>query len=148
MQPMSEWRDDRAWQRRVVRDRALLAARLDDDQLAFVRGMIGVADGGGALEFLVAFGSAARGEARPDSDVDVYFEARDLPQAFNRADPNGQYHAFGVPPGSLIGGARRGDGVALEILRDGIIVVDTGRFREVLIAADEEGLQPAAPAGA
>jgi len=86
VQPVSPWRDDRIWQRRLVRDRALLAERLDEAQLEFVRGMVPVADSGGALDFLVLYGSAARGEAREDSDVDVYFEAGDLPEAFNRED--------------------------------------------------------------
>jgi predicted nucleotidyltransferase len=144
VRPISPWRDDRTWQRRLARDRALLLQRLDEPQLAFVRGMVGVADGGGALDFLLVYGSAARGEAREDSDVDVYFEAGDLPEPFNREDPNGFFHAFGVPRGSLLGAVRHGDAASFEIARDAIVVADTERFRQVLIVIDEERLEAAA----
>jgi hypothetical protein len=140
MQACSPWRDDRTWQRRLIRDRARLLERLDEVQLEFVRGMVGVADGGGALDFLLVYGSAARGQASEESDVDVYFEAGVLPEPFNREDPNGFFHAFGVPRGSLLGAVRQGDEASLEIVRDAIVVSDTERFRQVLIAVDEEGL--------
>jgi hypothetical protein len=140
MQQPSPWREDRTWQRRIVRDRALLVERLDDAQLEFVRSVVPVADGGGQLDFLVVYGSAARGEQHEASDVDVYFEATDLPGPFNREDPNGHFHVFGVPRGSLLASLRHGDDLGLEIVRDAIVVVDTGQFREVLVAADEEGL--------
>ena len=100
-------------------------------------------DGGGHLDFLVVYGSAARGEQHEDSDVDVYFEAGDLPEPFNRGeDANGRFHIFGVPRGTLLEALRHGDAVGREILRDGIAVVDTERFREVLTSADEAGLTP------
>ena len=140
MKSGSPWHDDRIWQQRLVRDRALLLERLDEAHVEFARGMVKVADGGGMLDFLVVYGSSARGEARPDSDVDVYFESGDLPGPFNREDPNGVFHAFGVPRGSLLGAVRQRDEVSLGIVRDAIIVTDTERFREILVVVDEEGL--------
>jgi len=48
-QPLSPWLDDRTWQHRLVRDRALLDELLDDDeQREFVRGVVPVANGGEA----------------------------------------------------------------------------------------------------
>jgi len=71
--------------------------------------------------------------------VDVYFEASDLANPFNREDPNGCFHVFGVPRSSLLEALRHGDGAGQEIARDAIVVVDSDRFRHVLIVADEGG---------
>lgn len=138
----SRWRNDREWQQRVARDRALLVERLDEVQLEFARGMVAAGDGGGQLDFLVVYGSAARGDAGEDSDVDVYFEARDLGEPFNRQDPNGFFHAFGMPAGTMLANLRRGDPLAFRIADEAIVVTDTGRYRELLIAIDEQGLEP------
>jgi hypothetical protein len=137
----SQWRNDRTWQQRAVRDRRLIAERLDDDQIAVVRGVAAAADAQGALDFVVVFGSVARGDHNDDSDLDVFFEATDLPQPYARPHPQfPEYEVLGFPAGALLGALRAGQEFAFNIIRDGLVHVDNGRYREALIAVDEEGL--------
>jgi hypothetical protein len=139
MQPPSRWRDDRSWQQRVVRDRGRIAA-LSDEQRELARGVAAAADRDGSLDFAVIYGSVAQGRQRADSDIDVYFEASDLPVPFNCEDSDGRFHAFGMPRGDLLANMGAGDHVAVEIVRDAIVILDNGRLRELLIAVDEESL--------
>jgi len=136
-----QWRDDRAWQQRVARDRHLLRERLTDDQMAAVRAVVEAADGHGALDFVVVFGSVARGDHRDDSDLDIYFEAGDLREPYAVPHPDfPDYQVLGLPAGGLLGALRDGQEFGANVVRDGLIHVDNGRYREVLIAVDEEGL--------
>jgi len=133
-------RNDRAWQQRLARDRRLLLERLDPEQLEVVRGVQQIADEQSALEFLVVFGSVARGEQGPASDIDIYYEARDLPEPFNRIDPDHRFQVFGMPSGALLAALRNGQPFSFDVIRDALVVADAGRFREALIAVDEEDL--------
>jgi hypothetical protein len=137
----STWGDDRVWQQRVARDRRLLQERLTDDQMAVVRGVAEIADSQHSLDFVVVFGSVARGDHDDDSDLDIFFEAHDLNAPYATPHPDfPQYEVLGLPAGGLLGALRDGQEFAANIIRDGLVHVDTGRYREVLITADEEGL--------
>jgi Polymerase beta, Nucleotidyltransferase len=133
-------RNDRLWQARVQRDRQLLRERLTDEQMRVVREVIQVADKQGALEFLVVFGSVGRGEQTEESDLDMYYEAQDLGEPYSRKV--GQWQVLALPPCALLDALRAGQEFAFSVVRDGLIVADGGRYREVLIALDEDGLTP------
>jgi hypothetical protein len=137
----SPWRNDRAWQQRVARDRQLLRERLTDDQMTVVRGVVEAADGQHALDFVVVYGSVARGDQHDESDLDVFFEAGDLREPYAVPHPEFQeYEVLGVPAGGLLRALRAGQPFAFNIVRDGLVHVDNGRYREALIAVDVEGL--------
>lgn len=144
----SQWRDDRVWQQRVARDRTLLRERLNDEQMTVVRGVAEAADTQGALDSVVVFGSVARGDHDDDSDLDIYFEAADLNAPYDIPHPDfPEYQVLGLPSGGLVDALRAGQEFAFNVVRDGLVHVDTGRYRDVLIAVDEEGLAPDEPAG-
>jgi hypothetical protein len=137
----SPWRDDRTWQQRVVRDRQLLRQRLSDDQMTVVRGVVEAADTQGSLDYVVVFGSVARGDHNDDSDLDIYFEAGDLNEPYDVPHPDfPEYQVLGLPREGLLGALRDGQDFAFNVVRDGLVHVDNGRYREALIAVDEEGL--------
>jgi hypothetical protein len=145
----SAWRDDRTWQQRVARDRELLRERLDDDQMTVVRGVVEAADTQGALGFVVVFGSVARGDHDDESDLDIYFEAGDLNAPYDIPHPDfPEYQILGLPRRGLLDALHAGQDFAFNVVRDGLIHVDNGRYRDVLVAVDEEGLAPDEPAGA
>jgi hypothetical protein len=54
----------------------------------------------------------------------------------------GQWQVLALPSYALLDALRAGQEFAFSVVRDGLIVADTGRYREVLIALDEEGLTP------
>jgi hypothetical protein len=56
-----------------------------------------IADEQSALDFLLIFSSVARGEHGPESDIDVYCEAHDLSERFNRVDSGRHYQVSGCP---------------------------------------------------
>ena len=144
----SAWRDDRTWQRRIARDRQLLRERLDDDQMTVVRGLVEAADAQGGLDFVVVFGSVARGDHDDDSDLDIYFEAADLNAAYDIPHPEfPEYQALGLPSGGLLDALRAGQEFAFNVVRDGLLDVDNGRYRNALIAVEEEQLVPDDTAG-
>ena len=134
------WNDDQRWQERVAADTERLDELLTNDDREVVEGALAAADGDGGLEFLVVYGSVARGERRADSDLDIYFEASDLPREINRTDPNGRWHVFGLPAGALLDNLRRGQQFAFDLIETALIVSDRGPFREVLVVVDAEGL--------
>ena len=137
----SGWRDDAAWQQRLADDQASLAAQLSDDQrqvLGEIADIVGAGDSGDvlALDFMVVFGSSARGQQRPDSDVDIYFEAN-LPEPLNRVDAGRHYQVFGMPRGTLAEELREGRDFGRDIVANALVVHDTGSFRRLLIFVDE-----------
>jgi hypothetical protein len=137
-------RDDRDdWAVRLREDDAMLETRLTAAQEEAIRRIVETTDGGGELDFLVVYGSVSRGQQRADSDLDVYYETSDLTMELEAADPDSRWHVFGVPSGSLLESLRRGDRFAFDLVTDALVVCDTGRFRELLIAIDEEKLTPA-----
>lgn len=128
------------------RGRAILEAQLSRAQDTAIRGIVEGTDGGGELEFLVVYGSVSRGEQRPSSDLDVYYETRDPAVEDERADPESRWHVFGAPSGALMESLRRGDEMAFDIVSDALVVYDgQGVFRDLAIAADEEGLKATDP---
>jgi hypothetical protein len=141
--PVSPWRNNEVWDDRLREDRAILQAQLSDAQDAAIREIVAGTDGGGQLEFLVVYGSVSRGEQRADSDLDIYYETRDLGVQFERADPESRWHVFGEQSGALVESLRGGDEMAFAIVSDALVVFDEGPFRELAIAVDEERLKPA-----
>ena len=134
--------DDTAWAARVAADRRCLDERLDAEQrevLDEVASMFGASDPSDllGLDFIVVFGSYARGEATHDSDLDIYLEAANLKKPTNRADAGRQYQVFAMPRGTLDADLRRGSDFAQGIVRDGLVVYDAGLFR--WITEDVEG---------
>jgi predicted nucleotidyltransferase len=137
----SEWRDDATWQQRLAADQAALAARLSTDQrqvLDEIAGALGAGDAGDvlALDFMVVFGSYARGEQGPNSDVDIYYEAN-LPEPMNRVDANRHYQLFGMARGALADELRDGRDFGRGVVVDALVVHDNGSFRRLLIFVDE-----------
>jgi Polymerase beta, Nucleotidyltransferase len=131
------------WQRRILRDRRMLQERLDNDQMTVVRGVVEVADNQGALDFVVVFGSVARGDHDDESDLDIYFEASDLNAPYDIPHPEfPEYQVLGLPAGGLLGALRNGQQFAFDVVRDALVHVDNGRYRDVLVAVDQEGLAP------
>ena len=142
---ISPWRDEEVWSDRLREDRAILETQLSEAQDSAVRAIVGGTDGGGELEFLVVYGSVSRGEQRTDSDLDIYYETRDLAVELERADPDSRWHVFGAPSGALLESLRSGDEMAFAIVSDALVVYDDGVFRELVVAVDEEQLKPVDP---
>ncbi len=137
----SDWRDEAAWQQRLAADQATLEERLSADQrevLGEIAGTLGVGDPGDvlALDFMVVFGSFARGEQGADSDVDIYFEAS-LPEPLNRVDEDRHYQVFGMPRGALAEELREGRAFGEGVVEHALVVDDNGAFRRLLIFVDE-----------
>jgi hypothetical protein len=142
---VSLWRNNEVWADRLREDRAILKAQLSEGQDEAIRRIVEGTDGGGKLEFLVVYGSVSRGEQRADSDLDIYYETRDLGVELERADPDSRWHVFGAPSGALLESLQRGDEMAFSIVADALVVYDDGLFRELVVAVDEEELKPASP---
>lgn len=95
---------------------------------------------------MVVFGSRVAGNARPDSDVDICFEAWWVP-----ADPEKmtrirerqnelEFDLMGAPRGLFRVRLGVQDDVGLEIANQGRIYFDSGLYRAALIALDERAL--------
>jgi hypothetical protein len=138
-------RNNEVWSDRLREDRAILQAQLSEAQDEAIRAIVEGKDGGGELEFLVVYGSVSRGEQRADSDLDVYYETRDLGVELERADPDSRWHVFGAPSGALLESLQRGDEMAFSIVADALVVYDAGLFRELVVAVDEEQLRRPSP---
>lgn len=139
----SQWRDDATWQQRLTADHAALEARLTADQrrvLKEIGDILGVGNPGDvlALDFMVVFGSYARGDQGPDSDVDIYFEAASLPEPMNRVDGDRHYQVFGLPRGALADELREAREFGRGIVAYALVVHDNGSFRRLLIFVGEE----------
>ena len=137
----SEWRDDAAWQRRLAADQATLDERLSADQrevLGEIAGILGVGDAGDvlALDFMVVFGSYARGNQGAGSDLDIYFEAN-LPEPVNRVDADRHHQVFGLPRGALATALRESQDFGQRVVADALVIHDNGSFRRLLIFVDE-----------
>lgn len=138
----SQWRDDATWQARLERDREAVDARLNDEQrevLDGVTALLGAGDAGDvlALTFIVVFGSYVRGDQGADSDLDIYFEAENLPEPLNRVDAARHYQVFGIPSGALADELRGGREFGASVVADALVVHDNGAFRRLLIFVDE-----------
>lgn len=136
----SEWREDGAWQRRLAADQATLEERLSADQrevLGEIAVILGVGDAGDvlALDFMVVFGSYARGDHAAGSDVDIYFEAN-LPEPTNRVDADRHCQVFGLPRGALATALRDGQEFGQSVIAHAL-VHDKGSFRRLKIFVDE-----------
>ena len=138
----SRWRDEVAWQERLERDQAAIEERLSGEQKEAVESVadtLGANDRGDvlALTFIVVFGSYARGDHREDSDVDIYFEAENLPEPINRVDVGRHYQVFGLPSGALADELREGREFGERVVSNALVVHDNGSFRRLLIHVDE-----------
>jgi hypothetical protein len=141
----SPWRNDGVWSDRLREDSAILEAQLSRAQGEAIRELVGTKERGGELDIVLVYGSVSRGEQRPDSDLDVYYETRDLAVELEWTDPNLRSHVFGAASGALLESLRRGDEMAFDVVSDALVVYDGGSFRALLVAIDEEQLGPARP---
>lgn len=145
LERISPWRNDGVWSDRLREDSAILEAQLSGAQDEAVRELVGTKERGGELDIVLVYGSVSRGEQRPDSDLDVYYETRDLAVELEWTDPNLRSHVFGAASGALLESLRRGDEMAFDVVSDALVVYDGGSFRALLVAIDEEQLVPAEP---
>lgn len=139
----SQWRDDAAWQSRLAHEAEAIDERLNDAQREVLDGVaasLGAGDAADvlALTFAVIFGSYARGDQAAESDLDIYFEAENLPEPFNRVDADRHYQVFGMPSGALADELRDGREFGQGVVADALVVHDNGSFRRLLIFVDEE----------
>jgi hypothetical protein len=137
--------DDESWRARLVRDKETLKERLGDAAVRTIGASLTVIDDLGRADFVVVYGKAARLGIDEANDIDFYFEAAWLPAEkapvqIEREENGTPFHAYGWPRGALIQNLRKGDGFAFGLLRDALIFVDRGPFRDVLIVVDEECL--------
>ncbi|MGZ4360564.1 MAG: nucleotidyltransferase domain-containing protein, partial [Gaiellaceae bacterium] len=109
---MSSWENDGIWSDRLRADRAILEAQLSQAQDSAIRRILDRVAASGQLDFLVVYGSVSRGEQRPDSDLDVYYETCDAAVELEEADPDSRWHVFGAASGALIESLRLGDAFA------------------------------------
>jgi len=133
------------WSDRLREDQAILQAQLSPAQDVAVRRILDGVLAGGQLEFLVVYGSVSRGEQRAGSDLDIYYETRDEAVELEEADPESRWHVFGAASGALLGSLRLGDEMAFAIVSDALVVYDEGAFQALVVAADEERLEPTTP---
>jgi predicted nucleotidyltransferase len=142
--PPSRWRDDAAWQERVDQDLEFLAAQLGEAAMETLRELRRlVEERFGGLDFLVVFGSQVDGTAQPDSDIDLCFEASWVPPMPDkliriREEQDGvMFDLMGFPRGLFRTRLEVDDEFAHEVAAEGRIYLDSGSYRESLIALDE-----------
>jgi predicted nucleotidyltransferase len=145
LEQISPWRNDGVWSDRLREDSAILEAQLSRAQDEAIRELVGTKERGGELDLVVVYGSVSRGEQRPDSDLDVYYETGDPAVELEWTDPNLRSHVFGAASGALLESLRRGDEMAFDVVSDALVVYDGGSFRALLVAIDEERLRPREP---
>jgi predicted nucleotidyltransferase len=133
-------RSDEAWGVRLRQDVQMLEEQLTDSQGTAVRLIVDT----GEVDFVVVYGSVSRGEQRDGSDLDVYYETGLANAEREDADPSSSEHVFAAASGSLVEALRRGDEMAFDIVSDALVVHDEGPFRSMMIAAEQEKLEPAA----
>jgi hypothetical protein len=148
----SRWHNNEAWVERLQRDQELLEERIGHEQMMSLGTFLNLLDRDGRVDFLVVYGRAAREGIDAARDVDFYFEAariRDENDPDRHIEVEEQYegvrfHAYGWPSGALLTNLRAGDGFVFGLVRDAVIFVDRGLFREALAAIDDESLELAA----
>jgi hypothetical protein len=144
----SRWHDDQAWVERLQRDQELLEERIGHEQMMALGTFLNILDRNGLVDFLVVYGRAAREGLDAAHDIDFYFEAARIrdendPDRHIEVDEQHEgvhFHAYGWPSGALITNLRAGDGFVFGLVRDALIFVDRGLFREALAAIDDESL--------
>lgn len=77
--------------------------------------------------------------------MDIHYETRDEAVELEEADPESKWHVFGAASGALLESLRGGDEMAFAIVSDALVVYDEGAFQSLVVAADEERLEPATP---
>jgi hypothetical protein len=144
----SRWRDDDAWTERLARDRELMSERIGRDRMLSIGSILATLDGRGPVDFLVVWGSAARHGVGDANDIDLYFEAPWIPDDADqkpievRDNHEGSiFHALGWAPGRLLVNLRSGWGLSFGLVRDALIFVDRGPYRDALIRIDDEHLE-------
>ena len=144
----SQWHEEEAWVKRLLRDQELLRERIGHKQVMSLGTFLTMLDRDGMADFLIIYGKAAREGIADSNDVDFYFEAariRDENDAqrhiqVDEEHEGARFHAYGWPSGALLHNLRAGDGFAFGLVRDALIFVDRGPFREALAAVDDESL--------
>ena len=133
------------WTDRLNGDRETLQGRLTADQMRELGRLVGALDDPIEADFLLVYGSVARGSHDDASDIDIYFEAPYLPRRINIREqgPGRLFHGFGMPRGVLIGNLRSGKDFAFSLIDEALVFVDRGPFRALLITRDEEELTEA-----
>lgn len=144
-QARSRFRDDDEWDTRLVANKEAIKERIGEDRMLALGAFLTLLDGMGMADFLVVYGKAARLGIEATKDTDFYFEAAWIPgvRAPLQVEDEHEgmaFHAYGWPTGALLQNLRGGDGFAFGLVRDALIFVDRGLFREALVAVDEEGL--------
>jgi hypothetical protein len=138
----SRWSGEQAWVTRLNEDRETLQARLTPDQMRELGRLVAMIDDPVQADFLVVYGSVARGTHGDASDIDIYFEASYLPRRINirEQSPGRLFHGYGMPRGVLLDNLRSGKDFAFSLIDEALVFVDRGAFRELLIVRDEEEL--------
>jgi hypothetical protein len=144
----SQWHDEQAWGERLQHDQDLLRERIGHEQQRSLGTFVAMLDGEiGMIDFLVVYGKAAREGLESAKDVDFFFEAERIrahPEQHIEVDREHEgvrFHAYGWPSGALLHNLRAGEGFAFGVVRDALIFVDRGTFREALAAVDEDSLE-------
>jgi hypothetical protein len=67
-----------------------------------------------------------------ESDLDIYLEAANLREPFNRGDAGGRYQVYGMPRGVLDIELRCGEEFGRRVVGDALVVYDRGPLRTIL----------------
>ena len=141
---VSRWRNQEAWDERLASDARLIAERATVEQRALLDELPIAIEERFHVQFLLVIGSRARGNNRPDSDLDVYVEAVGIPDDPDRAPAlsNGGVDVMVVPSGVLMRNVPVGEEFATRVVDEALISYDAGPYREVVIELDERGALP------
>src|SRR4051794_9170852 len=136
----SRWSDEQTWAARLNGDRETMQGRLTAEQMRELGRLVAMIDDPEQADFLVVYGSVARGTHSEASDIDIYFEAPYLLRKINIREqgPGRLFHGFGMPRDVLIGNLRSGKDFAFSLINEALVFVDRGWFRALLIARDED----------
>jgi hypothetical protein len=103
----SQWHEEEAWVKRLLRDQELLRERIGHKQVMSLGTFLTMLDRDGMADFLIIYGKAAREGIADSNDVDFYFEAariRDENDAQRHIQVDEEhegvrFHAYGWPSG-------------------------------------------------
>jgi hypothetical protein len=145
----SRWRDEDVWGERLQSDQDAIRARVGQACMISLGTFLTQIDADGLADFFLVYGKAAREGIEATPDVDFYFEAswiHDPNDPDRHIQVEGEYngvrfHAYGWPRGALLTNLRAGEGFSFGVVRDALIFVDRGPFREALALIDDEGLE-------